>query len=199
MGSPIGTSTLVGISTAGLIVMAILIIIADDRLRGIIGFNTNDKLKNAHNQLITAQILAWIAAGLGVLLLIGYLFLHGGFLQNEWIHLILWVLLFVGLIISGVFLIIAITEIDNANINNDNTSKGYIWGALIAGIAALVVLIISGGWRIVHKTYYETPGEEGQLYADALPADGAPMEPGEIPLSGQTQPQVQVTTTPGVV
>ncbi len=193
MGFSLATSAWVAIATVVLIVMAILIIVAGDRVRNISGFDSNDNLKSANNRLVTAQILAWIAVGLGLLLTIGYLFLHGGFINTEWIHLILWILLFAAIIVSGIFLAIAISDIDNANVSDNKGSVGYIWGALGAGAGALVLLIISGGWRIVHKQSELTPQQYYMLHDIT---NGVPTDAGEVPPSGTT-PQVQVTTQPG--
>lgn len=191
MGNAIGVSGLVGFATILLVVMAILIIVADDKVRNITGYSANNDLKAAHDKLIWAQVLAWIAAGLGLLLVIGYVALH--FLQtNEWLHLILWILLFAALIASGVFLAIALNDVNRASVSDNKGADGYIWGALITGGVALLVLLISGGWRVAHKQWENA---EPDMYYAALGA-GDPLppsasEPGEFP----PNQQVSVTTS----
>lgn len=185
MGNALGVSGMVGFATILLVVMAILIVIADDRLKQITGYSTNNDLKTAHDKLVWAQVFGWIAAGLGLLLVLGYVVLH--FLEtSEWLHLILWILLFAALITTGVLLAIALYDIDQAKVNDDKDTNGYIWGALITGGVALLVLLISGGWRVVYIN--STPYT--QYYMQAEPAAPVESEPPEFP----PQPSLQVTS-----
>ena len=190
MGSAIGTSGLVGFSMVLLIIMAILIIIATDRVKNITGYSKSDDLKSSTDKLVWAQVLAWIAAGLALLLVLGYVTLH--FINiNEWVHLILWILIFTAIIISIVIIAMALSDIDNSNINDDNSSTGYLWGALILGAVAFMVLLISGGWRIASKQYENEP--EQQMYmAAGTTTSGAPYGQAEQP----PQTQLQVNTYP---
>lgn len=193
MGNALNTSGMVGFATAILVVMAILIIFAQNKLSNVTGYNTNSKLKSAYDKLLWAQVLAWISAGLAFILLLGYLLTHAEWLRTESIHLALWILVFAALIASGVLLAIALSDIDNEKLSNNNSSTSYIWGALIAGGVALLVLLISGGWRIAHKQTHETG--EGDLYG-VVPG-GVPMQqmapPGDV---AEMPPQVQVQTNP---
>ena len=193
MGSALSTSGLVAFATALLIIMAILILVADDRVKSITGYSANYNLTAAHSKLVWAQVLAWIAAGLGLLLVIGYVALH--FLEtSEWLHLILWILLFAALVASGIFLAIALNDINRGNVNDDKGSTGYIWGALISGGAALLILLISGGWRVAHNSWENDPEE--QYYMDAN-SDVPLVSLGKAPRPQETQ--LQVTTTPNEV
>lgn len=175
MGLPIGVAGIVFISLILLVAMAILIIIAGDRVKNITGYSTNTNLKTANDRLYWAQVFAWIAAATCLLLVLGYVALH--FIEfTEWIHLILWILLFAALIASGVFLAIALSDINNANVSNNNGSTSYAWGALIVGVAAFIVLLVSGGWRAVQKSsetsempYYYMPTSEPNPPIGAAP------------------------------
>ena len=191
MGTHLSTSALVAVATVLLIVMAVLVLVADDRLKSITGYNANSKLTSVHDKLVWAQVLAWIAAGLALLLALGYVVLH--FLEtSEWLHLILWILTFASLIGSGILLAIVLSDVDNAKVSDNKGITSYIWGALIVGAIALLVLLISGGWRVAHKQYENTP--EDQYYM-AAGLDTAPPGPAEMPNQyQQQQPQVQVTT-----
>ena len=190
MGSALSTSGLVAFSTVLLVVMAILIVIVINRLNSITGNTTNTNLSSAHTKLVWAQVLAWIAAGLGLLLFLGYVTLH--FLEtSEWLHLILWVLLFSALIASIILLTMVLSDIDGANVSDNKGTTGYIWGAVIVGIVAFVILLISGGWRIAHKQS-ENAEPDSQYYMsanDMVP----PSSSAEYP--SQNQPQIQVTTS----
>ena len=165
MGSALSAASLVGISTVALVVMAIFIIIAQDRLRNISGFNTDQDLQQAHDKLVIAQILAWIAAALALILVFGYFVIHAGWTKNEWLHLILWLGIFGTLIASGILLSIALGDISRSTAANNAGADGWTWAALGVGIGAFVLLLISGGWRIYHKSVEEPSDEEGgQLY-----------------------------------
>lgn len=189
MGSAIGTSGLVGFSMVLLIIMAILIIIATDRVKNITGYSASDDLKASTDKLVWGQVLAWIAAGLALLLVLGYVTLH--FINiNEWVHLILWILIFTAIIISIVILAMALSDIDNANVNDDNSSTGYLWGALILGAVAFMVLLISGGWRIASKQYENKPEQQMYMTADATMTApyGQPEQPPQTQLQVNTYP-----------
>ena len=199
MGNALSVAGWVTVATILLIVMAILVLVATNRARDLAntgGTSTNrvTSIDNIHNKLVWAQVFAWIAAGIALLLALGYVFLH--FVNTtEWIHLILWILLFAALITSGVFLIIALSDIDKITVNNDNGIKSYIWGALITGLIVLIVLLISGGWRIAANQ-----GMVDQYYVAADMAAPAgqygPMDMAEVPpvVPGTEAGQVQVTT-----
>ncbi len=203
MGHSIGTSGMVAFSTILLVIAAILIIVAIDRLQKIPGYSTNTNLKNARNKLMIAQILTWIAAGVALILTLGYLAHHGGWLQTEWIHLILWLAVFGLVIAAGIYIGIAISDLDKANISNisnNQSANSYVWGALIVLVISFIVLIVSGGWRAYHKHTYES-----DLYVDpnlygAAPVTmpmGAPEVPPGYTSSGYPQDyQAQVTVNP---
>ena len=201
MGHSISTAAVVGFATVLLIIMAILILVADDRTKNITGYSGNNDLKAAHDKLIWAQVLAWIAAGLAFLLLLGYLALH--FLEtSEWIHLILWILLFAVLIVSLIFLGMALSDIDKAKVSDDKGAAGYGWGAIILGGISFIILLVSGGWRIAHKSWENSqPNPQYYMAANADPMAPSSNEPPEFPsqtVSTQSvgnQPQIQVTTS----
>lgn len=190
MGHALGTAGLVGFATVLLIVMAILIIVAGDRLRNIAGYSAISNLTSANSNLTWAQVFAWIAAGLTLLLLLGYVALH--FLEtSEWLHLILWILVFAALITSGVFLALALNKINDAKPPNNNGTTGYIWGALITGVVALIVLLISGGWRAAHRQYDQVT--DTTYYSPVMTDLTAPFDAAPQPSS------IQVNTYPGTV
>lgn len=198
MGSALSVAGWLGVATVILIIMAILALVATNRVKNITGFSTNTNLSTAHSRLVWGQVFAWIAAALALILLLGYIVLH--FLNtSEWLHVILWILLFAALITSGVFLALALSEIDKLNSNIDNNgAKSYIWGALIAGIIALIVLLISGGWRAVTRGYYPETYPTNQYWMAANP-DIAEFPPQMVQPQMQPQmaPQLQVSTVPG--
>ncbi len=151
MGQAISTAGLVGFATLLLVVMAILIIVSNDRITKSTNFGTNQNLQRAHDKLVIAQILTWISAALALILVFGYFVIHAGWTNNEWIHLILWIGIFGTLIAAIVLLAIALGDIDRSN-TDTNSSASWAWGAIGVAIGAFVILLISGGWRIVTIT-----------------------------------------------
>ncbi len=200
MGSSISAAGIVGFATALIVVVAILIIVALDRIDDISGFSTNSRLGDAHGHLIWAQVLAWIAAGLALILVIGYFMLHAGWLDNEWVHIIFWLGIFGTLIASLILLGVALNDINDANVTDDNTTSAYIWWALGIGIGAIVVLLISGGWRIYANTTADSTDKPATLYQhvsgnftlpNSMVLNTSPNGTAEIP------PQHQVNVTSG--
>ena len=191
MGNALSVAGWVAVATILLIVMAILVLVATNRSNDLLNTNnTNTSINNIHNKLVWAQVFAWIAAGIALLLALGYVFLH--FVNTtEWLHLILWILLFASLITSGVFLAIALSDINKITINNNNGIKSYIWGALITGLVVLIILLISGGWRAATRQGLITD----QYYVPVEDNPMGPMDAAEMPLVPGAEPgQVQVTT-----
>lgn len=159
MGSVLGTAGLSVVATVAFVVTAILSMIADSRLRGIDGYDNDDDLQSAHNDLLIGYILAWVAAGISLFLMLGYIFKSFASWLPEWIHMILLVLAITASIISIIFLGLAMRTIDN-NPNDDNTHGYLLWGMILCGIG-LVFLVILGMWRITHWGT-EMPKEEDE-------------------------------------
>ncbi len=148
MGSVLGTAGLSIVATLAFVVAAILIMVADSRLKSISGYNNNDDLKKGHSDLITGYILAWIAAGISFILMLGYLFKSFHKWLPEWLHMILLVLALVLAIIALVYMGLGMRKIDNTP--NDNGTQGYVlWGMILTGVG-LVILILLAMWRITH-------------------------------------------------
>ena len=119
--------------------------------------------------------------------------------ENEGTHHIIWnsINSHGEAVASGVFFAITLSDIDKSSASNKNSANSYIWGALIAGGVALLVLIISGGWRIAHKQTSKPQYYTDLYYNNNNGTFGASTDPAELPPHSQTQqPQVQVTTTP---
>lgn len=147
------TSILVGIAAIVLVIIAILMHLARDSIKGISGYSNNANLQDIEGRLNTAIVLAWVAAGIAVLLALGYLVTGLGSFENsnEWIHLILWLLLFGTLIASLIMLGMVISDLDNLNLSSDaeaNSALSYMWWAMGLGIAAALFLFFSGAWRV---------------------------------------------------
>jgi hypothetical protein len=147
------TGLLLLLFMVAILLSAIFFTVAQTKLREIAEYKAgNSKLKSANNNLMVAYILGYIAAGIGLVLAILYFGHVSWGIKNEIPHLILFIILFGLVIVSGIFGFIALSEIDEVNPSNKNGSTGWIWGALVAALVALILIIISGAWRAQYKS-----------------------------------------------
>ena len=109
--------------------------------------DTNEKLRSASGNLLIAYILAYIAGG--ICLLLGILYFFQGILGwKEIVHAIVFLLIFVLLIVSMIFGFLALSDIDESN--TGHIGRGWLIGAEIALVIALLLIIVSGAWRAQH-------------------------------------------------
>ena len=120
----------------------------------------NTKLKNASSNLLVAYILGYIAAGISIVLAILYFGHVTWGINSEIPHLILFILLFLLVIVSGIFAFIALSNIGDADPDDKKASDGWIWAGLVAGLIAIIILIISGAWRAQYNA------SKGKVAAD---------------------------------
>ena len=133
------------------VLAAIFMTIAHGKVMTIDEYKTgNDKLHSAKNNLLIAYILAYVAAALGIILAILYFGHVAWSINNEIPHLIVFILLFALLVVSGIFGFLALSNIDNSGATDKQGSTGWIWGGLVSALVSLIVLIISGAWRAEH-------------------------------------------------
>ena len=131
-----------------ILVGAILFTVAQVRVTNTTEYkNGNSKLNSAKNNLIIAYILGYIAAGMGILLAIIYFGHVAWGITNEIPHLIIFILLFLLVIVSGIFGFIALSDINGTNIPDKGAITNWIWAAEVLGLLALILLVISGAWR----------------------------------------------------
>lgn len=135
------------------LVGAILFTIAQARVTNIEEYkNGNSKLNSAKNNLIISYVLAYIAVGMGLILSILYFGHVSWGISTEWPHLIVFILLFVLVIVSGIFAFIALSDISNAAPSDNKGATGWTWGGLATLLVALIILIISGAWRAQYNS-----------------------------------------------
>ena len=133
------------------LVGAIFMTVAQSKVMTIDEYKTgNSKLNSAKNNLLIAYILGYIAVGMGIILAILYFGHVAWGIKNEIPHLIVFILLFGLVIVSGIFGFLALSNIDSSGAQQKQGSTGWIWASLIAGLIGLIVLIISGAWRAQH-------------------------------------------------
>jgi len=191
MGSLIGTTGLSVLATVAFVIGTILAMVADSRLRGLTGYNTNTTFQSAHNYIVIGVILGWVAAGIAFILLLGYLVNALAFLESEWVHMILWILAMAAAIISIIYLGLAMRKIDNTP--NDNNTQGYLlWAMIVMGIG-LVILTFLGVWRITHHATKTITKKipAGDTYIVHPPASVDTTVPVDGTVQGSVAPPVQ--------
>jgi len=165
MGSALGSSGLAILATIAIIGAGILTIMADNKVKGIPGYDGNDNLNLAHKDLGYAQIFIWVSAVFSFILTLGYIFVHTEWLQSEWLHLIIFILAAGTLVIGISYLGIALNRINN--VEGDNGGNEFIWAAIITAGIGLLVLLVKGIWRLTHKRVVE-PKEKEISQTEAL-------------------------------
>lgn len=143
---------------------AIFFTVAQTRVTATAEFKAgNSKLKSANNWLIAAYVLSYIATGVGVVLAILYFGHVTWGIGSEVVHGILFVLLFLHIILSGIFAFVALSDIKNSGVANNASAENWIWAGEVAALVAVIVIVISGAWR---AHYVSTKsGQEKKLEA----------------------------------
>ena len=142
------TALLILIYALLVLVGAILFTVAQVRVTNTTEYkNGNSKLNSAKNNLIIAYVLGYIAAGMGIILAIIYFGHVVWGITNEIPHLIIFILLFLLVIASGIFGFIALSDINGTTIPDKGAITNWIWAAEVLGLLALILLVISGAWR----------------------------------------------------
>ena len=159
-----------------ILLSAILLTIAQSKIMTIEEYKTgNSKLNSAKNNVLTAYILGYVAAGMAVILAILYFGHVAWGIKNEIPHLLVFIILFGLIITSGVFSFIALSNISGSNAQDKQGSEGWIWAALISALVAIIVLIISGAWRAQHvssqKSAADTTVESQQMTTIRAPSE----------------------------
>jgi len=159
-----------------ILLSAILLTIAQSKIMTIEEYKSgNSKLNSAKNNVLTAYILAYVAAGMAVILAILYFGHVAWGIKNEIPHLLVFIILFGLIITSGVFSFIALSNISGSNAQDKKGSEGWIWAALISALVAIIVLIISGAWRAQHvssqKSSADTTVESNQMTTIRAPSE----------------------------
>jgi hypothetical protein len=142
------TALLILVYAILILIGAILFTVAHVRVTNTTEYKSgNTKLNSAKNNLIIAYVLGYIAAGMGILLAIIYFGHVAWGIMNEIPHLIIFILLFLLVIVSGIFGFVALSDINGSGIGDKSFITNWIWAAEVLGLLALILLVISGAWR----------------------------------------------------
>ena len=135
-----------------LLLMGVLFWSAYTKVGGILLDNDprNDvtDLSSALNDLKVAYIAAFIAAALALILTVLYAGHETVINPSEYIHLGIFVLVYIAWIVSVVYAAIALNKIYNTRITQRNGADAYIWAGMLLAIFAFVALTSSSAGRI---------------------------------------------------
>lgn len=152
MGLNVGANALasggLGISTILLVVMGVLLVSASNKVREIPEYESSSALKKADNDLKTAYWLAFIGAGVNLLLGIAYAGHETAWCPSEWVHTLVFVLLFAALVISIIYAYIVLNDLYNPDLEDRNGADGFIWAALLIGALAFTGIGAIGVGRV---------------------------------------------------
>ena len=126
--------------------------------------NGNVEMVNAKNALLWAFILAYISGAIGIVLAILYFGHVTWGINSEIPHLILFILLFLMIIGSGIAAGLALSYIHKSTAVDTAGAPSWIWAGIVALILGTIILIISGAWRAQERlstpTSLEVPQSE---------------------------------------
>ena len=148
VGANVLTSGSLGLATIILVVMGILLVSASNKLSQLDEFESSSTLKKAHSDLKTAYWLIFISAGIGLLLGIAYAGHETAWCPSEWIHTMVFILMYAALIIGFIYAYIALNDIYNPDIDDRNGADGFIWASLLVGAFAFMLVSAAGTGRI---------------------------------------------------
>ena len=110
--------------------------------------NDLEQLESAYNSIKVAYILAFISAGLTLLLAILYAGHETVISPSEYWHLALYLITYILLIISVIYAFIALNKLYDIRISTRNGADAYIWAGLSLAVFAFVGLTATGSGRI---------------------------------------------------
>jgi len=110
--------------------------------------NDLEKLDKSLNDVRIAYILAFIAAGMSLLLA----FLYAGhetiFAPSEYWHLALYLITYALMVISVIYVFIALNKLYDINIEDRNGADSYMWASLFVALFAFMGLTATSSGRL---------------------------------------------------
>ena len=110
--------------------------------------NNLEKLDSALKDIRVAYILAFIAAGLSLLLAILYAGHETIISPSEYWHLALFLITYTLLVISVIYAFIALNKLYDLSIEDRNGADSYIWAGLFVGLFGFMGLTASSSGRL---------------------------------------------------
>lgn len=110
--------------------------------------NNREQVESALSSIRIAYILAYIAAGMALLLAVLYAGHETVFSPSEYWHLGLYVITYALMIIAVIYAFMALSKMYDTRIGNRNGADAYIWGGLLMAIFGFIGLTATGSGRI---------------------------------------------------
>jgi len=144
MGLGIGANALTsGITFLGtilLVIMGILLVSSSKKVEQLPEFNRSSNLQKLRDNIKTAYILTFIAAGLVFLISIAYGGHESAWCPSEWWHGTFAVIALIILVIAVIFAYVALNDLYNPELEDTNGSVSFIWAYLVMSIFAFLIL-----------------------------------------------------------
>lgn len=110
--------------------------------------NDLEKLDSTLNSVRVAYILAFIAAGLTLLLAVLYAGHETVIKPSEYWHLALYLITYVALVISVIYAFIALNKLYDVGISDRNGADAYLWAGVLTAVFAFIGLTATGSGRL---------------------------------------------------
>jgi len=110
--------------------------------------NNLEKLDSALNNIKVAYILAFIVAGLSLLLAILYAGHESVISPSEYWHLALFLITYILLVIAVIYAFLALNKLYDLSIEDRNGADSYLWAGLFVGLFGFMGLTASSSARL---------------------------------------------------
>ena len=110
--------------------------------------NDLEKLDSALNSVKVAYVLAFIAAGLTLLLAVLYAGHETVINPSEYWHMALYLITYALLVISVIYAFVALNKLYDVSISDRNGADAYLWAGLLMSIFAFIGLTATGSGRL---------------------------------------------------
>jgi hypothetical protein len=136
--------------------------------------NNLNQLESVLNSLRVAYVLAFIAAGLTLLLAVLYAGHETIITPSEYWHLALYLITYALLVISTIYAFIALNKLYDVRISDRNGADSYIWAGYLTSLFAFMGLTATGSGRlgmnaVRHKAKQRIEAVENTIH-EHLPA-----------------------------
>lgn len=148
VGANVLTSGGLGLTMILLLVTGIMLVIASNKLKEVPEFEGSTDLNNANSNLKTAYFLFFIATAISLILGILYAGHESAWCLSEWIHGVLYLLLYIAVVIGVIYAFLALNKIYTPELENNNGSAAFIWAALLIGSLAFITMTAVGSGRV---------------------------------------------------
>ncbi len=192
-----------------LLIMAILILSAEKKIKEIPEFSQSKSLQDGRNKLQTSYILAFIAAGIALVLSIVYSGHEIWWCPTEWIHTVFFLIIIVLWLIAVIYIYSVMSDLYNPELEDINGTDNFIWAALWISLLAFLALFVVMSGRVgynmtkdavadrftelehkVHLTHSHLTGEPVDY--DKITAEG----PNTIMVIGPDGNQILIAASP---